>query len=276
MTPKRERRCRTQRSRRRRAATTPGSQGEGRLAAAETAGRRAADELCEIVGMTARYLAQRRELGEWEAYIRSSEKFGSRRESDGSSVLELSRLEERVRSCTLCGLSMTRTKVVFGAGSPEAQVIFVGEAPGREEDLAGAPFVGAAGRLLTKIIESIGFTRETVYITNILKCRPPQNRNPLPEEIACCRPYLERQLELVRPLVICCLGTFASQTLLGTTQAISALRGRLWECQGILLVPTYHPAALLRNPGWKRKVWEDVQLLRRAYDDLIAGRHPAR
>jgi uracil-DNA glycosylase family 4 len=233
-----------------------------------------ADELRDLVGLTTRYLAQQGELGERELYLTEGNRPRRGVEHQVGAERRLTRLGGRVRSCTRCGLSRTRTQVVFGAGSAEAKLVFVGEAPGRDEDLAGAPFVGAAGRLLTKIIESIGFRRDMVYITNILKCRPPENRNPLPEEIACCCPHLDMQLDIISPLVICTLGTFASQTLLGTTLPISSLRGRVWDCRGTMLVPTYHPAALLRNPGWKRRVWEDVQLLRRVYDDLVAGRIP--
>jgi DNA polymerase len=149
--------------------------------------------------------------------------------------------------------------VVFGVGNPRAALMFVGEAPGFDEDRQGEPFVGAAGQLLTRIIAAIKLRREDVYIANILKCRPPNNRNPKPDEIALCRPYLDRQIELIRPRVICALGKFAAQTLLASDAPISRLRGRFHDYRGIPVMPTYHPAYLLRNPDGKRAVWEDMQ-----------------
>lgn len=166
-----------------------------------------------------------------------------------------------VENCKLCPLHKTRTNVVFGTGNEKAKLVFVGEAPGADEDAQGMPFVGKAGQKLTQIIQAIGLTREEVYITNVLKCRPPGNRNPLPEEIRCCEPYLIAQLKLIKPQTICALGTFAAQTLLKTDQPISKLRGRFHTYQGIRLMPTYHPAFILRNPQYKRDVWEDVQKL---------------
>ena len=150
--------------------------------------------------------------------------------------------------------------------------MFVGEAPGRDEDLQGEPFVGAAGQLLNKILAAIGFRREDVYIANILKCRPPGNRNPEPFEIASCEPILRRQIELIQPLILCTLGSFAAKTLLGTKEGISKLRGRVHDYRGTPVVPTFHPAALLRNPAWKKPTWEDVQLLRAEHDRLAAAR----
>lgn len=166
-----------------------------------------------------------------------------------------------VENCKLCALHKTRTNVVFGTGNEKAKLVFVGEAPGADEDVQGMPFVGKAGQKLTQIIQAIGLTREEVYITNVLKCRPPGNRNPLPEEIRCCEPYLIAQLKIIKPEIICALGTFAAQTLLKTDQPISKLRGRFHTYQGIRLMPTYHPAFILRNPQYKRDVWEDVQKL---------------
>ncbi|MDI6739645.1 MAG: uracil-DNA glycosylase, partial [Candidatus Edwardsbacteria bacterium] len=172
--------------------------------------------------------------------------------------------------CQKCPLGKRRKNFVFGEGNPDAKLVFVGEAPGEEEDNQGRPFVGAAGQLLTKIIEAIKFKREDVFICNILKCRPPGNRNPEPAEIEQCEPYLIRQLEILQPAVICSLGKFASQTLLKSQVPISKLRGRVHYYHDIKLVPTFHPAALLRNPGWKRQTWEDVQLARKLYDQEIA------
>ena len=179
----------------------------------------------------------------------------------------LTALQKTVLGCTKCSeLTESRNHVVFGCGSTEAKLVFVGEAPGHDEDLKGLPFVGPAGQLLTKIIESIHLKREEVFICNVLKCRPPNNRNPLPHEIANCEPYLSKQLELIRPKVICALGNFAAQTLLKTNQAISSLRGRFHDFRGAKLMCTYHPAYLLRYPEDKRKVWEDMKMIRTELD----------
>ena len=161
--------------------------------------------------------------------------------------------------CTRCGLCESRTHIVFGEGSPNAQVVFVGEGPGFDEDKSGRPFVGAAGQLLTKIIAAMRLTRETVYIGNIVKCRPPNNRNPEPGEIHQCLPFLKRQLAAINPRVICALGSVAARALLETETPITRLRGRFYEFLGIPVMPTFHPAYLLRNPEKKKEVWEDVQ-----------------
>ncbi len=174
-------------------------------------------------------------------------------------VTELKKLEEEFRHCMMCPLSQTRTQVVFGAGNPKARLMFVGEAPGYDEDQQGKPFVGAAGQLLTKIIHAMKLTREEVYIANCLKCRPPQNRSPLPTEIATCSPILERQIQIIRPEIICALGKFAAQTLLRTEDPIGRLRGLFFERNGVRVLPTFHPAYLLRNPADKKLVWEDMQ-----------------
>ena len=181
--------------------------------------------------------------------------------SGAEAVTGLGTVREALGDCQRCGLGRTRKQIVFGEGNAAADLVFVGEAPGADEDLQGRPFVGRAGQLLTRIIVAMGLQREMVYICNILKCRPPGNRNPLPEEIAACEPFLIRQIEALRPRVICALGSFAAQTLLKTETPISALRGRFHLYQGIPLMPTYHPAYLLRNPGAKKQVWEDVQLV---------------
>lgn len=161
--------------------------------------------------------------------------------------------------CRRCGLSAKRSHIVYGEGDPNARLVFVGEGPGFEEDRSGRPFVGPAGQLLTKIIEAIKLSRDQVYICNVIKCRPPGNRNPAPEEIAACRPFLERQIAAISPEAICTLGTFAAQTLLNTQMPISKLRGSFHTYNGIRLMPTYHPAYLLRNPDQKRAVWEDMK-----------------
>jgi uracil-DNA glycosylase len=168
--------------------------------------------------------------------------------------------------CPRCALAKTRTRVVFGEGNPTADVLVVGEAPGQEEDRSGRPFVGKAGKLLDLLLMTAGFERESVFICNVLKCRPPGNRNPQPDEVEACSPYLLRQVELVKPRVIVAFGTFAAQTLLGSDVSIGRLRGKLHQYQGVPLVPTYHPAALLRNPGWARAVWEDLQRARAVLD----------
>ena len=183
----------------------------------------------------------------------------------------LAELRATALGCPRCGLARTRRQVVFGEGSENAEVLVVGEAPGAEEDRSGRPFVGRAGKLLDLLLASVGFPRESVYICNVLKCRPPGNRNPEPEEIEACSPYLRRQIELIGPRVILTVGTFPTQTLLGSREPISRLRGRVHEYQGTPLIPTFHPAAVLRNPGWIRPVWEDLQRLRELLDGESAG-----
>ena len=181
---------------------------------------------------------------------------------------ELAALAETVRGCTRCGLAATRTQTVFGVGNPSADLVFVGEAPGADEDRQGEPFVGRAGQLLTDIIvKGMKMRREDVYICNVLKCRPPGNRDPKPSEVACCEPFLLRQLELIRPKVICALGRSAAQTLLGTTESTGRLRGRWHDYHGIPLRVTYHPAYLLRKPSEKSKTWDDVKEILK----LLAG-----
>jgi uracil-DNA glycosylase family 4 len=171
--------------------------------------------------------------------------------------------------CKLCELG--RSQVVFGVGNPKAPLMFVGEAPGEDEDRKGEPFVGRAGQLLTKIIEAISLTREQVYIANVIKCRPPGNRNPEPDEVATCEPFLFRQIEIIRPRVIVALGKFAAQCLLDSTEPITKLRGREFEFHGATLIPTFHPAYLLRNPPAKREVWEDMKKVRAL---LVASQRP--
>ena len=171
----------------------------------------------------------------------------------------LPRIREDIGDCTRCKLHKGRTNIVFGVGNPKAELVFVGEGPGHDEDLKGEPFVGRAGRLLTDMIKAMGLQREDVYIANVVKCRPPENRLPEKDEIATCSPYLLRQLDVIRPKVICCLGSCASQTLLQTTQGISKFRGEWFDFRGAKLIATYHPAYLLRNPPAKSEVWKDLQ-----------------
>ncbi len=178
----------------------------------------------------------------------------------------LEAIAKQVKDCTRCSLHTTATNPVPGEGDPNADLVCVGEAPGAKEDETGRPFIGQAGQLLTKILAAIDLKREQVFICNVLKHRPPGNRNPLPEEVEACSPYLIRQLELIKPKVIVAFGTFAAQTLLNTKTPLGQLRGLVHQYHGIPLVVTYHPAALLRNPAWKRPTWEDVKLARRILD----------
>ena len=173
-----------------------------------------------------------------------------------------------IGDCTRCKLhTLGRRQIVFGVGNPDADLMFVGEAPGGDEDIQGIPFVGRAGQLLTKIIEAIDLKRDDVYIANVIKCRPPQNRNPEPDEVETCEPFLFQQIDIIKPKVIVALGKFGAQTLLRTLEPISRLRGRVFQYRGATLVPTFHPAYLLRNPASKREVWEDMKLVKRLLSD---------
>jgi uracil-DNA glycosylase family 4 len=177
-----------------------------------------------------------------------------------SSVEALTAIREDLGDCSRCKLhTLGRTQIVFGVGNPTADLMFVGEAPGADEDIQGVPFVGRAGQLLTKMIEAMGLKREDVYIANVLKCRPPGNRNPEPDEIDQCEPFLFRQLASVQPKVVIALGAFAARTLLKTDAPISRLRGRVFDYRGAKLIPTFHPSFLLRSPGYKREAWEDLK-----------------
>jgi DNA polymerase len=173
----------------------------------------------------------------------------------------LTSLMNEVFNCRKCPLYKGKKNYVFGEGDTDASLMFVGEAPGYYEDVDGKPFVGKAGKLLTKIIKAMGFERDNVYISNILKCRPPNNRDPLQEEIESCLPYLKRQIELVNPEIICTLGRFAAQTLIGTDVTISNLRGRIFNYKRRKLIPVFHPSFLLRNPKYKKETWEDMQMI---------------
>ena len=178
-------------------------------------------------------------------------------------------LNDMIDSCLKCSLGKTRKSFVFGDGNPNADVMLIGEAPGADEDEQGIPFVGRAGKKLNEILNAINFEREEVYIANIVKCRPPNNRNPLPEEMETCIPYLYKQIELVKPKAILCLGLVASHALLQNKATLTSLRGNVYEFNNIKVMATYHPAALLRNPNWKRGCWEDVQKFRKLYDELV-------
>jgi uracil-DNA glycosylase family 4 len=168
-------------------------------------------------------------------------------------------LQQIATACTQCRLAGTRTKVVYGVGNPNADLMFIGEAPGRDEDLKGEPFVGRAGQLLTDIIKAMKLTRDDVYIANVIKCRPPENRNPEPDELDACRPFIQQQIAMIKPKVIVTLGKFALQSLTGKAYAVSAARGQWTEYEGIRVMPTYHPAYLLRTPSAKKDVWQDMK-----------------
>lgn len=197
----------------------------------------------------------------------SLELFSDKPKVDRPTTLE--ELYERIHTCTKCPLGMTRTNFVFGVGNPNADIMFIGEAPGRDEDLKGEPFVGRAGQLLDKMLVAIELKREDVYIANILKCRPPDNRDPQPHESESCLPHLAEQIRLIKPKLICSLGRIAAQILLDTKTPLSKMRGRFYDVASAKMLVTFHPAALLRNPNFKRDAWEDLKLLRRTYDQAM-------
>lgn len=218
------------------------------------------EEYLQIVATVREHVAEQLQLGLFETEVNEPEpesKFAG---------LDLSALDTDAQGCTKCGLHEGRNTVVFGVGNPNAELMFIGEAPGADEDRQGEPFVGRAGQLLTKIIEAMKLTRDDVYIANVLKCRPPDNRNPAPDEVETCSPYLIRQIELIQPKVIVALGSFAAKMMLDTKTGITALRGEFHPYalaqqreNAPVVMPTYHPAYLLRNPNAKREVWEDMQ-----------------
>ncbi len=214
-------------------------------------------EFRKVVQDVRAYLEAQRELGLEFADVKWPESLPPAR------PLTLAEVREELGECTRCKLHRHRTQIVFGVGNPKAGLVFVGEAPGADEDAQGEPFVGRAGQLLTKIIQAMGMQREDVYICNIIKCRPPNNRTPETEEILACQPFLVKQLQAIHPRFICALGGPAAQTLLRTKEPISRLRGKFYDFHGTPLLPTYHPAFLLRNPYEKKTVWEDMKLLLR-------------
>jgi DNA polymerase len=188
--------------------------------------------------------------------------------SDFQKASSLDELNSLIKSCQECSLGKTRTNFVFGVGNPNADVMLIGEAPGAEEDKQGIPFVGRAGKLLNDILKAINFSRDEVYIANIVKCRPPGNRNPLPNEMETCLPYLYKQIDLIQPKLILCLGLVAANGLLKLKSSLTKMRGNIYDINGIKTMITYHPAALLRNPAWKRSVWEDIQKFKKLYDEI--------
>jgi uracil-DNA glycosylase family 4 len=218
------------------------------------------------IGHTLRNLADKGQRG-FDCSRSSLEKIAGWGITSGRFSETLQDIRQDLGDCQRCRLAESRTRIVFGSGSFKAKLIFVGEGPGFEEDRQGEPFVGPAGQLLSKIIAAIHLNRKQVYICNAVKCRPPHNRTPQTDEINTCLPFLKRQIAAIQPDFICALGTVAAQTLLNTTEPISKLRGRFYDYQGIKLLPTYHPAYLLRNPDKKRDVWEDMKMLMKELPD---------
>jgi len=227
-------------------------------------GRHAFDSAIAEIYNSLRFLSAAGYRG-FDCAQESLEKIGRWGQGPAAVFETLNDIRADLGDCRRCRLARGRNKIVFGDGNPGAKLVFVGEGPGFEEDQQGKPFVGAAGQLLTRIIEAIRLNRSQVYICNIIKCRPPGNRNPEPDEIKTCFPFLERQLAAIQPDFICALGTYAAQTLLQTTMSISRLRGKFYDYKGIKVLPTYHPAYLLRNPDKKRDVWEDMKMLMKEY-----------
>ena len=234
------------------------------------------EKMLQAFTLTKNFLKQQVDLGFNEIYVQSMNKKSNPKKRDTPGINHtvyttaktLTDFYQQIKDCKKCHLCKTRTNFVFGVGSQTAKVMFIGEAPGREEDLQGEPFVGKAGQLLDKILVAINFTRDKVYIANILKCRPPENRDPLPDEIEMCEPYLLEQIRIIQPKIICALGRISAQALLKTKQTLGQLRGKFHDYNGIKFLATYHPAALLRYPQYKRATWEDVKLLRKEYDGL--------
>ena len=188
---------------------------------------------------------------------------------DWELTTNLGELHKLICNCQKCQLGSTRNKFVFGSGNPDADVMVIGEGPGADEDAQGLPFVGRAGKLLTDILKAIKFERDEVFIANVVKCRPPGNRTPFPQEMEACMPYLKKQIALIKPKLILCLGLTAAQGLLKKKESLSSMRGKVFDFENVKVMVTFHPAALLRNPNWKRDCWEDVKKFRKLFDDLV-------
>lgn len=224
------------------------------------------------------YFQYLRDMGEESIFLPVLDKVDEITKGNGNGEVHLSSpvsksqqlddFRDEIKNCQKCSLAKTRTNFVFGVGNPDAKIMFIGEAPGGEEDKLGIPFVGRAGKLLDRILEAVGMRRGDVYIANVLKCRPPENRDPLPVEIDVCLPYLLRQIEIINPKIICCLGRISAGALLKTKLPMNKLRGQVYKFRGIPLVITYHPAAILRNESLKRPVWEDFQLMAKLMREL--------
>ncbi len=229
------------------------------------------EKMLQAFALTKNFLKQQVELGFDEVYAQVKTKRATAKKEDGPGLTGLSDFYHQIKNCKKCHLYRTRTNFVFGAGNPEANLMLIGEAPGREEDLKGEPFVGAAGKLLDRMLAAIDFKREDVFIANILKCRPPENRDPRPDEIETCKPYLMQQIKLIQPKIILALGRISAQVLLQTKSPLGQLRGKIHDLSGIKFLVTYHPAALLRYQQYKRPAWEDLKFLRKEYDKLVEG-----
>jgi len=218
----------------------------------------------------AQYFEQQKEMYGTKIQLDEILKPGRESDKNGKSAQLLKSFYEEIKDCQLCSLGSTRTKFVFGVGNPDADLLLIGEAPGKNEDLQGEPFVGRAGQLLDKILDSIGLSREEVYIANVLKCRPPNNRDPLKTESDTCKPYLQRQIEIIKPKLILALGRISGVWLTGEEMSLGDMRGKTFNFGDSELMVTYHPAALLRNPNWKRPCWEDMQKVRDRLIELTA------
>jgi uracil-DNA glycosylase len=235
-------------------------------------------DIGELLSNTQRYFMQQQDLfgniiyDHRERQSRSTETLDRLKYPDEPWVncQSLDEMNKVICVCIKCPLGQTRTNFVFGTGNPHADVMFIGEAPGADEDAQGEPFVGKAGQLLNKIIEAVGMKRHDVYICNILKCRPPNNRDPLPTEMETCSPYLYKQIDLVKPKFIICLGRISAQWLMRNNDSLTSLRGKVHDFRGAKLIVTYHPAALLRNPSWKLPTWDDMKTFKKLYNEVKA------
>ena len=227
------------------------------------------EKMLEAFALTKNFIQQQIDLGFEEVYTKVKIRKSMAKKEDRSITTSLDEFCQQIKNCKKCHLGYTRTNFVFGVGNPEAKLMFIGEAPGREEDLQGEPFVGAAGQLLDRMLAAIHMKREEVFIANMLKCRPPENRDPLPDEMETCKPYLFHQIKLIQPKIICALGRISAQALLQTKSPLNQLRGKFHDFNGIKFLVTYHPAALLRYQTYKKFAWEDLQFLRKEYDKLV-------
>lgn len=223
-------------------------------------------EYTETIGLAEQYFVQQRELYGDEWFLN--------RLTVTQMAMDLDDYQKSIEQCQKCTLSKTRKHFVFGTGNPKARLMLIGEAPGEDEDLQGKPFVGKAGQLLDKILAAIAFERSEVYIANVLKCRPPRNRDPLPEEMALCMTHLLNQIALIQPRLIMLLGRIAAHAVLRTSESLTQMRGKVHHYHHIPVLVTFHPAALLRNPQWKTQTWEDVQKLRKLYDERVGDKPP--
>ena len=226
------------------------------------------EKMLEAFALTKNFITQQIDLGFDEVYTPLKTKKTIPKKENLITTKNLSDFRNQIKNCKKCHLGYTRTNFVFGVGNPEAKLMFIGEAPGREEDLQGEPFVGAAGQLLDRMLAAINFKREDVFIANVLKCRPPENRDPQPDEIETCKPYLLQQIKIIQPKIICALGRISAQVLLQTKSPLNQLRGKFHDFNGIKFLVTYHTAALLRYQTYKKFAWEDLKLLRKEYDRL--------